>query len=164
MLLLLGVFDLLLDQPYFTPLRSGVSGFDAGQHRDTRWWLTFAGGALLPALTLLPFFELGNRFFPPSRWFPQSFTNEIATWAVLNGLILYALSFLPGRLCRHPSILPRSPSTSAGSGNALSVCMYLPSTSPLANRGSVPVSSGSTHARLAKEHDMPLIHLNTDRK
>jgi pimeloyl-ACP methyl ester carboxylesterase len=95
-LLLLGVFDLLLDLPYFAPLRSGVSGSGTGHNRDTRWWIAFMGGTLIPVLTLLPFFELGNHVFPPSRWFPQSFTNEIATWAVLNGLIFHALSFLPG--------------------------------------------------------------------
>jgi len=100
MFLLLGVFDLLLEQPYFAPLRSGAGNWNSSQRRDTRWWITFAVGTVIPALTLLPFFELGSRFFPPSRWFPQSFTNEIATWAVLNGLILYALSLLPGRSTR----------------------------------------------------------------
>jgi hypothetical protein len=91
---ILGAFDTVLALPYFsglvaTPIDTAV--------RNTRWWITLAVGMLLPAITLLPFFELGSRIAPATWFWPQGFTNEIVTWAVLNGLLIAALSLLPGR-------------------------------------------------------------------
>jgi pimeloyl-ACP methyl ester carboxylesterase len=91
---LLGAFDRLLALPYFTPLAQTPR--TAARTRDARWWISLILGAALPALTLFPFFQLAETLLPPSRAFPQSFTNQILVWASLNMLIVAALSFLPG--------------------------------------------------------------------
>jgi len=93
--LLLGVFDFILTLPYFAPLAAAPA--PCGLARDGRWWLTFLLGTTLPVITLLPFFGLGGRLLPASHWLPQAFTNELVTWAVLNALLLIALSLLPTR-------------------------------------------------------------------
>ena len=92
--LLLGTFDGLLALPWFAPL--AAASVPAVCRRDSRWWIALVVGALLPALTLLPFFQLAEAIAPASRLFPQMLTNQIAVWAVLNGLIVLALSFVPG--------------------------------------------------------------------
>ncbi len=92
--LLLGTFGRLLMLPWFAPLAALPVGTGAG--RNLRWWISLAVGAALPALTLLPFFQLAEAFAPASRLFPQSLTNQIVVWAVLNGLLVLALSFVPG--------------------------------------------------------------------
>jgi hypothetical protein len=92
--LLLGAFDRLLLLPYLAPL-AALPGITSDR-RNGRWWISLVVGAALPAVTLLPFFQLAEVLVPASRLFPQSLTNQIAVWAVLNGLIVHALSFLPG--------------------------------------------------------------------
>ncbi len=92
--LLLGTFGWLLALPWFAPLVA-VPAMTAGR-RDARWWISLVLGALLPALTLLPFFQFAEAAAPASRLFPQSLTNQIAVWAMLNGLLIFALSFVPG--------------------------------------------------------------------
>jgi pimeloyl-ACP methyl ester carboxylesterase len=92
--LLLGTFDSLLMLPWFAPLIA-LPAMPA-ECRDGRWWISLVLGAALPAVTLLPFFQLGEMFAPATRLFPQILTNQIAVWAVLNSLIVFALSFLPG--------------------------------------------------------------------
>ncbi len=92
--LLLGAFDRLLLLPYFAPLATSRE-MPSGR-RNGRWWISFVAGAALPVVTLLPLFEFAEAYAPASRLFPQSLTNQIAVWAVLNGLIVLALSFLPG--------------------------------------------------------------------
>jgi hypothetical protein len=51
---------------------------------------------LLPALTLLPFMQLGSQWLPASRWWPQAFSNELIVWALLNAAMVVVLSMLPG--------------------------------------------------------------------
>jgi hypothetical protein len=68
----------------------------AGTRRDGRWWISLIIGAALPVVTLLPFFQFAQALAPASRLFPQSLTNQIAIWAVLNSLIIFGLSFVPG--------------------------------------------------------------------
>jgi pimeloyl-ACP methyl ester carboxylesterase len=92
--LLLGLFDLFLRQPFFARLQS--IPVVAQQQRSARWWITLLAGALLPALTLLPFMQLGSQWLPASRLFPQAFSNEIVVWALLNAVLVAALSLLPG--------------------------------------------------------------------
>lgn len=92
--LLLGAFDWLLTLPWFAPLVALPEL--AGARPDGRWWISLVVGAALPAVTLLPFFQLAEEIAPASRLFPQSLTNQIAVWAMLNGLIVLGLSFLPG--------------------------------------------------------------------
>lgn len=92
--LLLGAFGRLLLLPYFAPLASPPA--TPSGHRDRRWWISLVGGAALPVVTLLPVFELAEAYAPASRLFPQNLSNQIVIWAVLNGFIVLALSFLPG--------------------------------------------------------------------
>lgn len=92
--LLLGAFESLLTLPYFAPL---VTAPEAPTGRvDGRWWVALMLGAAMPAATLLPFFQLGESLAPPSRLFPQGLTNQIAVWALLNGFIALAWSWLKG--------------------------------------------------------------------
>jgi hypothetical protein len=91
---LLGLFDLFLRLPYFSRLQAAP--VIAQQQRSLRWWITWCAGALLPALTFLPFAQLGNQWLPASGLFPQAFSNEIVVWAVLNAVLVGVLSLLPG--------------------------------------------------------------------
>lgn len=92
--LLLGLFDLLLRLPYFAPLMAVPVA--AASARSRRWWVTLVVGAVLPAITLFPFFQLGSVVLPASKVFPQAFTNEIVVWAILNAVLVAALSLVPG--------------------------------------------------------------------
>jgi hypothetical protein len=92
--LLLGTFDRLLLLPWFAPL--AAQSVMAGPHRDGRWWISLVVGAALPAVTLLPFFQLAEAFAPATGLFPQSLTNQIAIWALLNSLIVFGLHYLSG--------------------------------------------------------------------
>jgi hypothetical protein len=92
---LLGLFDVLLRLPYFAPIVGTPAA--AVSHRSGRWWVALVAGALLPAITLFPFFQLGSVVLPASKLFPQAFTNEIVVWAILNAVLVAVLSLLPGR-------------------------------------------------------------------
>jgi len=92
--LLLGAFAGLLLLPWFAPL--AAQPVMSGSRRDGRWWISLIIGAALPAVTLLPFFQLAEALAPAVSLFPQSLTNQIAVWAVLNSLIVLGLSFVPG--------------------------------------------------------------------
>ena len=88
---LLGAFELLLALPYFAKLKAmPVIG---RERRDASWWIAFVLGAAIPALTYLKFCQWGERWFPASRWLPQTLTSQIATWAALNAAIVFALSW-----------------------------------------------------------------------
>jgi pimeloyl-ACP methyl ester carboxylesterase len=91
---LVGVFDVLLRLPFFAPLVAVPAA--SAVARSGRWWVTLAIGALLPAITLFPFFQLGSVVLPASKLFPQAFTNEIVVWAILNAVLVAGLSLLPG--------------------------------------------------------------------
>jgi hypothetical protein len=92
-ILLLGLLDRCLRLPYFAPL---VHAPGLAVSRDGRWWAALVAGALLPAATLYPFFELGARVLPATALLPQAFTNETVVWAVLNALLVWLLARLPG--------------------------------------------------------------------
>jgi hypothetical protein len=93
-MLLLGLFEVLLRLPAFAPQRS--EPVIARSSRSLRWWITLVAGALLPALTLLPFAQLGSQWLPASQLWPQAFSNELIVWALLNAALVVALSLLPG--------------------------------------------------------------------
>ncbi len=101
--LLLGVVELLLALPCFGALRA--QAWPGRSARDASWWVALLVGMALPALTLLPFFQVGSRWLPASHWLPQAFTNEIATWALLNATLLalaWALHATPRAPFRTP--------------------------------------------------------------
>ena len=116
--LLLGVFDGLLEAPMFSHLRlpaiadgSAPAGTTAqATNQAGRWVTALLLSAFIPALTYYPAFALGGTFVTPSRFLPQGITNQILVWAVINGLIALALMpFAPKRARRSgivgPSIL-----------------------------------------------------------
>jgi pimeloyl-ACP methyl ester carboxylesterase len=112
--LLIGVFDGLLELPAFSHLRLPVvadgtmpAHFAA---KGGRWTAAFLLSALIPALTYYPAFALAGTFVKPSAYLPQGITNQIMVWAIVNGLITLALMpFAPKRASRMgivgPSIL-----------------------------------------------------------
>jgi pimeloyl-ACP methyl ester carboxylesterase len=87
--LLLGAFDLLLGLPFFAGLRAAPA--PARQTRDGGWWVALILSAALPALTYFPFFKLAGGIAPASPFLPQAITNQIAFWALVNGLIALAI-------------------------------------------------------------------------
>jgi pimeloyl-ACP methyl ester carboxylesterase len=112
--LLIGVFDGLLELPAFSHLRLPVvadgtmpAHFAA---KGGRWTAAFLLSAFIPALTYYPAFALAGTFVKPSAYLPQGITNQIMVWAIVNGLITLALMpFAPKRASRMgivgPSIL-----------------------------------------------------------
>jgi pimeloyl-ACP methyl ester carboxylesterase len=112
--LLMGVFDGLLDAPVFSRLRlPDIADGTAPAHvaaKGGRWTAAFLLSAFIPALTYYPAFALGGTFVTPSAYLPQGITNQIMVWALINGLIALALmAFAPKRASRTgivgPSIL-----------------------------------------------------------
>jgi pimeloyl-ACP methyl ester carboxylesterase len=113
-MLLLGVFDGLLDAPVFSRLRLPETADGTKRAEvvpaNSRWKAAFVLSAFIPALTYYPAFALGGNLVTPSRLLPQGITNQIMVWAVINGLIALALMrFAPKRASRSgivgPSIL-----------------------------------------------------------
>lgn len=92
-LLLLGSFRGLLTLPYFSQLVAVPSG-SAFAQRNTLWWALAVISAAIPVLTFYTFLGWGGRLLPASAWFPQAISNQVMVWAVLNGLILFALGFV----------------------------------------------------------------------
>lgn len=88
--LMFGAFALFLTIPGLRVL--AVSPRPSRDRRDHAWWAWLAATALVPALSFYPFMLLGAWALPPSSLFPQSITNQVMTWAGLNGAIA-ALSF-----------------------------------------------------------------------
>ena len=76
-----GLFDLFLSLPLFADLRGAPSA--AMTPVTGRWWTLWGLTAFVPALTyyLLP---LGVAFIKPSAIFPQSITNALMIWAIVN--------------------------------------------------------------------------------
>ena len=98
-LLLFPVGAMLLARPWFAELveppvpPSGQAGVG--------WWGAAVVFALLPALTLFPFKDLpGSWGLSTSALLPQNLTTQVATWAVLVGIIsllLFVAWHLVGR-------------------------------------------------------------------
>jgi pimeloyl-ACP methyl ester carboxylesterase len=101
--LMLGTFQLLLATPAFAALRQ--EPHPAASARGPRWWLAFAVTTALPAVTFYPLMKIAPAvFFAPFaltkslafglRTFSEQITDQLAVWAVLTGLIGWALSFV----------------------------------------------------------------------
>ncbi|WP_423066954.1 alpha/beta hydrolase family protein [Devosia sp. CN2-171] len=91
--LLAGTFDMLLKTQVFAHLRKQPTG-TAYAKRTGKWWLHFALATLIPVLSYYPFFSWATLVFPASAILPQSFTSQIAMWAVLNGIIVVGLGLV----------------------------------------------------------------------
>lgn len=92
-ILLAGTFEMLLGTQAFAGLRRAPAGA-AYARRNGKWWLVFALSTLIPVITYYPFFYWATVIFPASTLLPQSFTSQIALWAVLNGLIVFLIGFV----------------------------------------------------------------------
>jgi pimeloyl-ACP methyl ester carboxylesterase len=112
--LLVGVFDGLLEAPFFSHLRMAdiADGTTPAPipSSSRRWTAAFVLSALIPALTYYPAFRLAGTFVKPSVYLPQGVTNQVMVWAIINALITLALMPLaPKRASRSgiigPSIL-----------------------------------------------------------
>ncbi len=90
--LLLGAFDVLVHMPHFAALAQPTT--PACERRDTRWWVSLLLTAAIPVLSFYYFFGLGAKWLPASRYFPQSITNQLIVWALLNGAITLVLGKL----------------------------------------------------------------------
>ena len=112
--LLLGVFDGLLESPVFSHLKlpeiadgsAPAPTAASGRH----WTAAFLLSAFIPALIYYPAFALGGTLVTASPYLPQGITNQIVVWALINALIALALMpFAPKRASRKgiigPSIL-----------------------------------------------------------
>jgi pimeloyl-ACP methyl ester carboxylesterase len=88
--LMLGTFALLLQLPLF----AGLAGAPRPprQRRGPGWWALLAATALIPPLSFYPFMYLGALTLPASRIFPQSITNQLMAWALLNAAVTLLLS------------------------------------------------------------------------
>ncbi len=96
--LLLGTFEVLLALPWFAPLANTPEATQ--DSRTLRWWLFFTLTALVPVLTFYSFFRWGGVWLKPSRLLPQSITNQILVWALLNAVITLVLILRFGRSSR----------------------------------------------------------------
>jgi pimeloyl-ACP methyl ester carboxylesterase len=109
--LLIGVFDGLLEAPVFSHLRlPEIADGTMPEHvaaKGGRWTTAFLLTALIPALTYYPAFALAGTFVKPSLYLPQGITNQIVVWAIINALIALALMpFAPRRASRSGIIVP----------------------------------------------------------
>jgi pimeloyl-ACP methyl ester carboxylesterase len=108
--LLIGAFDALLEAPMYSRLRlPEIADGTMPEHTAAsgrRWTTAFILSAFIPALTYYPAFALGGTFVKPSAFLPQGITNQILVWAVINGLITFALMrFAPKRASRRGIVL-----------------------------------------------------------
>jgi pimeloyl-ACP methyl ester carboxylesterase len=110
--LLLGVFDGLIEAPAFSRLRlpdiADGSAPTGTASQGGRWAVALLLSAFIPALTYYPAFALGGTFVTPSRFLPQGITNQILVWAVINGLIALALMPFAPKRARRSGIIGRS--------------------------------------------------------
>jgi hypothetical protein len=110
-ILLIGVFDGLLEARVFSHLRlPEIADGTMPAHfpaKGQRWTAAFVLTAFIPALTYYPAFALAGTFVTPSAYLPQGITNQIMVWAVINALITLALMpFAPKRASRMGIIVP----------------------------------------------------------
>jgi pimeloyl-ACP methyl ester carboxylesterase len=93
--LLLGAFELFLGMPHFAALAQ--PGVATAERRDARWWIALVATTAIPVLSFYYFFGLGAKWMPPSRLFPQSISNQVLVWALLNAAISLVLGQLLAR-------------------------------------------------------------------
>lgn len=106
--LMLGTFHLVLETRLFAALRTEAK--PAAGRRSGRWWLSFAVTTALPAVTFYPLMKIAPLVFLTPfgltgtlpfalATFPEQITDQLAVWAVLTGLIGFAISFAtrPGK-------------------------------------------------------------------
>ena len=108
--LLLGVFQLLLGLPIFSPLSvppAAVAKPSTAAPRGRAWWTALLLMALVPAILYYPVFAVAGNFIKASPYLPQGITNQIAAWALVNAVLtLVLLWFAPKRAPRPGIVVP----------------------------------------------------------
>lgn len=94
--LLCGTLDLLVSLPPFAACLRHAPAVGAWPRRTARWWVTLLLAAAIPVATYYPLMSWGGQLLGASRLLPQTITSQIAFWAVVNGLIVAAVSPLTG--------------------------------------------------------------------
>ena len=89
---LLGVFEALLGLPAFARLRGAPAVVRT--RRGPGWWLALLLTAAIPPLTFFPLFDWTLTWLSANRWLPQSITNQIAVWALVNAAVTLVLALL----------------------------------------------------------------------
>jgi len=96
---------ILLEAPYFKPLVQAIPPplpRPRGKAR-TLFWILFALAALVACFSYIPMAELSKKLFVAAStrqqtwFFPQRMNNAVMLWAILNGLLGYALFWLSYR-------------------------------------------------------------------
>ncbi len=90
-LLLLGTFNGLLSLPVFAGLRGAPTA--AAEARTGRWWGGLATTALLPIVTFFPAFIAVTVLLKPSHLLPQSITNQVVVWALVNAALTLVIGW-----------------------------------------------------------------------
>ncbi|MFZ4606014.1 MAG: alpha/beta hydrolase family protein [Caulobacter sp.] len=83
--LLLGTFNGLLSLPLFAGLRGAPTA--AVEALTGRWWGGLMTTALLPIVTFFPAFIAVTVLVKPSHLLPQSITNQVIVWALVNAAL-----------------------------------------------------------------------------
>ena len=89
--LLLGAFNGLLSLPVFASLRHEEDA--AVDYRTGRWWAGLLTTALLPIVTFFPAFIAVTVLLKPSALLPQSITNQVVAWALLNAALTLVIGW-----------------------------------------------------------------------
>ena len=98
--LLLGTFDLAIRLPFLSGLRA-----EAAPDRDRRtigWWITLLLTAVLPVLTFFPAFIGVTLKLPPSALLPQTVSNQVMVWALVNAALTLLVGLLGPRIVSAP--------------------------------------------------------------
>lgn len=91
--LLCGSFGVLLQTQAFATLQGTPASF-AHATRTPRWWLLAVLSAAIPVATFYPFMRWGGQLLGTSALLPQSISNQVIFWGVLNGLLVTALGLV----------------------------------------------------------------------
>ena len=87
-MLVLGLFNALLNTPLFTALKSASRSESetqsARESRDSSYWRAFMASAFVPAVLFFPAFVAITLLVAPSSWLPQTVTTQVAFWALLS--------------------------------------------------------------------------------
>jgi hypothetical protein len=93
--LLLGVFDRLLATPAFAGLSADPAA--TRESRGGAWWTLFLLTGFVPALSFFAMPLIAAPLVAPSAVFPQSITNHLMVWSVVNVAISLGLGWLLGK-------------------------------------------------------------------
>jgi hypothetical protein len=81
------------------PVFAGLNRAAIGTHpvRDGGWWRRFWIMALVPIVTYFPAFMLVTLFMKPSSLLPQTISNQVLVWALINTAITLGLGLVDRR-------------------------------------------------------------------